>query len=148
MLSREDEVSSPATGPAGRSAPVPHAEGLALEDLQRAWPAVLAKLAETGGANAGILEGTRPVAVAEDGVTIGFPADMTFNKRKAESPERLEVIVTALHAVTGQLARMQFEFLDGEDAGPADADAAAPAGIDEQEMLEQLKSEFDAEEVS
>ncbi len=141
-------MSSPATGPAGRSAPVPSADDLGLEDLQRAWPAVLAKLAETGGANAGILEGTRPVGAEDDAVTIGFPADMTFNKRKAESPERREVVVTALHAVTGKLARLQFEFLDGEDAGPpADAGDAGDAGIDEKELLQRLKSEFDAEEV-
>ncbi len=121
---------------------------LGLDDLQRAWPTVLAKLAETGGANAGILEGARPVAVDADGVTIGFPADMTFNKRKAESPERREVIITALHAVTGHLTGLRFEFVEGE-AEPAPSDAAAPAaGIDEDEMVERLKSEFDAEEVS
>jgi DNA polymerase III subunit gamma/tau len=148
--SREDESPSPATGPAGGSAPVPSADGPGLEDLQRAWPAVLAKLAETGGANAGILEGTRPVAAEAEAVTIGFPPDMTFNKRKAESQERREVIVTALHAVTGRMTRLRFEFLGGEEeeaAPPADTDAAADAGISEEEMLQRLKSEFDAEEV-
>ena len=72
---------------------------------------------------------------------------MTFNKRKAESADRREVIATALHAVTGHLTGLRFEFLDGEEAGPLDAGAAADAGIDEQELLERLKSEFDAEEV-
>jgi len=120
---------------------------LDLADLQRAWPVVVAKLAETGGANAGLLEGARPIAVDADGVTIGFPADMTFNKRKAESPERREVIVTALHAVTGRLTGLRFEFVEGEaEPAPSD-DAAPPAGIDEDEMVERLKSEFDAEEV-
>ncbi|MFN8215053.1 MAG: DNA polymerase III subunit gamma/tau [Solirubrobacterales bacterium] len=132
---------------AAESTSAPGTDGPTLDDLQRAWPAVLAKLAETGGANAGILEGTRPVAADADGVTIGFPADMTFNKRKAESADRREVIATALHAVTGHLTGLRFEFLDGEEAGPLDAGAAADAGIDEQELLERLKSEFDAEEV-
>jgi hypothetical protein len=74
---------------------------------------------------------------------------MTFNKRKAESPERREVIVTALHAVTGHLTGLRFEFVEGE-AEPlaSDEDAAPPAGIDEDEMVEKFKSEFDAEEVS
>jgi DNA polymerase III subunit gamma/tau len=139
----EDEVSSSATGPAGQSS-----DELALGDLQRAWPSVLAKLAETGGANAGILEGTRPVAADADAVTIGFPADMTFNKRKAESQERREVVATALHAVTGHLIGLRFEFLEAGAEPVDDGDAAPAAGIDEDEMLERLKSEFDAEEVS
>ncbi len=139
--SREDEVSSSATGPAGRSASV------SLDEVCRAWPSVLAKLAETGGANAGILEGTRPIALDEDGLTIGFPADMTFNKRKAESPERREVVQTALHAVTGLLVGLRFDFHDGSEAA-VEPDAGAAAGIDEAAMLERLKSEFDAEEVS
>jgi DNA polymerase III subunit gamma/tau len=143
----EDEVLSSATGPAGRDAPSPDPESIALDDLQRAWPSVLAKLAETGGANAGILEGTRPVAADADAVTIGFPADMTFNKRKAESQERREVIVTALHAVTGHLTALRFEFLETAAEPPAAEDAAPAAGIDEDEVLERLKSEFDAEEV-
>ncbi len=131
-----------ATGPADRSA-------LSLADLQHVWGTVLAKLAETAPALAATFEGARPDGLDGDELSIGFPADRTFNKRKAESPERREVLITAIHAVTGKMLRPTYDLLD-EDAPPEapPADAAKPDGVDEQELLRRLNSEFDAEEVS
>jgi DNA polymerase III subunit gamma/tau len=130
------------TGPAGGNA-------LSLADLQHVWGTVLAKLAETAPALAATFEGARPDGLDGDELSIGFPPDLSFNKRKAESPERREVLITAIHVVTGKMLRPTYDFLD-EDAEPA-ADAA-PAGqadgVDEDEALRRLKSEFDAEEVS
>jgi DNA polymerase-3 subunit gamma/tau len=141
---------SPApTGPAGDDAPSADGNALSLADLQHVWGTVLAKLAETAPALAATFEGARPDGLDGDELSIGFPPDRTFNKRKAESPERREVLVTAIHVVTGRMLRPTYDLLD-ENAEPA-ADAA-PAdqadGVDEEELLRRLKSEFDAEEVS
>jgi hypothetical protein len=130
---------STTTGPAGESS-------LTLEEIVRVWPAVLDKLGEKAPALAATFEGARPVAFDDDGLKIGFPADKTFNKKKAEAPERREAVAAAFEAVVGQALRPGYVLLDG---GGEAASAAGESGkIDEDELLERLKSEFDAEEVS
>ena len=129
------------TGPAGGDA-------LSLADLQHVWGTVLAKLAETAPALAATFEGARPDGLEGDELSIGFPGDRTFNKRKAESPERREVLVTAIHVVTGHMLRPTYDLLDEDAPEPRAPDAAGTDGVDEDEALRRLKSEFDAEEVS
>jgi DNA polymerase-3 subunit gamma/tau len=133
-----EDPSSPA-GPAGR-------DDLSFDEIQRVWPAVLEKLAETAPALAASFEGARPVAYGEEGLQIGFPAEMTFNKKKADSPERRDTVAAAFAAVTGVGLRPNYVTLEGE--APPDTPAPGSEKIDEEELLERLKSEFDAEEVS
>jgi DNA polymerase-3 subunit gamma/tau len=127
------------TGPAGQ-------DPLSLEKIQQAWPAVLQKLGETAPALAATFEGARPVSYDESGLGIGFPPEMTFNKKKADSPERRDTLAAAFAAVTGVGLRPTYVMLDGE--APPDTPAPGSEEIDEEELLERLKSEFDAEEVS
>jgi DNA polymerase III subunit gamma/tau len=135
---------SPAvTGPAGQPAPVPE---LSLDEIQRVWPAVLHKLHETAPALAGALEGARPVSFEEGALDVGFPPDMTFLKRNADSPEKRDTVAAAFAAVTGVGLRPTYVLLDGE--APPDTPAPGSEEIDEDQILERLKSEFDAEEVS
>jgi DNA polymerase-3 subunit gamma/tau len=129
----------PAAGPAGQDA-------LSLEEIQRVWPAVLQKLGETAPALAATFEGTRPVSYGEDGLQVGFPAEMTFNKKKADSPERRDTLAAAFAAVTGVGLRPTYVMLEGE--APPDTPAPGSEDVDEDELLERLKSEFNAEEVS
>jgi len=136
---RRDGGTKSATGPAGQDA-------LSLEEIQRVWPAVLHKLAETVPALAATLEGARPVGFGEEGLQVGFPPEMTFNKKKADSPERRDTVAAAFAAVTGQGLRPTYVLLDGE--APPDTPAPGSEEIGEDELLERLKSEFDAEEVS
>lgn len=136
-------------GPAGESAPVAGPAGqseLSLDEIQRVWPAVLKKLEETAPALAGALENTRPVSFGDDGLQVGFPPDMTFLKKKADSPERRDTVAAAFAAVTGVGLRPVYVLLDGE--APPDTPAPGSEEIDEEELLERLKSKFDAEEVS
>ena len=134
---RESPISE--TGPAGQDA-------LSLEEIQRIWPAVLKKLEETAPALAGALEGARPISLDEGGLQVGFPPDMTFNKKKADSPDRRDTVAAAFAAVTGTGLRPTYVVLDGE--APPDTPAPGSEEIDEEQLLERLKSEFDAEEVS
>ncbi len=127
-----------ATGPAGRA--------LDLEYVKGFWPAVVDKLRETSPALAATFEGARPVDVdeVERIVTIGFPAENTFNKRKAEAPEKREQMEDALESVVSERLRPTYVVLDDGAAAP-EPDSAD--GIDHDAMVEKLKSEFDAEEV-
>jgi DNA polymerase-3 subunit gamma/tau len=138
-----------AAGPAGQDAPVPDSgdqDALSLEEIQRIWPTVLQKLEETAPALAGALEGARPISFGEAGLEVGFPPDMTFLKRNADSPEKRDTVAAAFAAVTGTGLRPTYVLLDGE--APPDTPAPGSGEIDEDELLERLKSEFDAEEVS
>jgi DNA polymerase III subunit gamma/tau len=146
---------SPAEPPAAEpEAPEPAAGAPSgdLAQVQHIWPAVLDKLAETAPALAATFDGARPTAFAGDDLTIGFPPDQPFNKRKAESPDRRQALIDAFTAVTGGPVAPQYMLLEEDeaaaDAPPPDTPAPGSEQIDEDELLERLKSEFDAEEVS
>ena len=125
------------TGPAGD--PVS-----ALDDLAHLWPAVLDNLRSTAPALAATFEGARPVAVDAETVTIGFPAEFTFNKRKAEAPDKRQQMAEALEAVVGSQLRPTYELLDSGDEG-SEPEAAEEVG--HEELVEKMKNEFNAEEV-
>ncbi|HEX7246134.1 MAG TPA: DNA polymerase III subunit gamma/tau [Solirubrobacterales bacterium] len=121
----------------------PAGEGsLDLEKVQRVWPAVLDKLRESSPALAATFDGARPVSLDDDGLTIGFPGELTFNKKKAETPEKRELMADALEAILGQRVRPGYVLLEDEAEAEASADE-----IDHDAMVEKLKSEFDAKEV-
>lgn len=135
-----DDPPSAASGPAGRS-------DFDLDHVVRVWPAVLDQLLQSAPALAATFEGARPVAVdaGERSVTIGFPADHTFNKRKAEAPDKREQLAAALETVLGGPLRPLYVVLDGEQ--PAPEGEAEKDGVDHAALVEKIKSEFDAEEV-
>jgi DNA polymerase-3 subunit gamma/tau len=146
----EDGGASSATGPAvgaPTSIPLEH-----LDQVTRIWPAVLDKLGEKAPALAATFEGARPIAFDDDGLTIGFPPDQPFNKRKAESPDRRQALIDAFTAVTGETVGPRYAMLEQDEApaAPAPPDTPVPGGegIDEDELLDRLMSEFDAKEVN
>jgi DNA polymerase-3 subunit gamma/tau len=146
----EEEPAEEAEVPAAPAASGSEGE-LDLEGLKRAWPAILDQLGKTAPALAAFFEEARPVGFDAAGsvVEISFPAAATFNKRKAEVPEQRERVAEALQTVTGQDLNPVYVLLDGESKEPeAPAPAVKSEGVDEEELLERLKSEFDAEEVS
>ncbi len=125
---------------------------LDLEKLKQVWPAVLDQLATAAPALAAFFEEARPAGLEGDVVEVSFPAGATFNKRKAETPENRERVAESLQTVTGQALKPTYVLLDGESEAPVEAQAPAQEAedeaLDEEELLERLKSEFDAEEVS
>jgi DNA polymerase III subunit gamma/tau len=146
--------SSPEPEPEPEAKPVAQSD-IDLERLKELWPAILDQLSKTAPALAAFFEEARPVGfdAGESVVEISFPAAATFNKRKAEVPEQRERVAEALLAVTGQALKPTYVLLDVESEALRPDEAAAPEarkdeGLDEEELLERLKSEFDAEEVS
>jgi hypothetical protein len=92
-----------------------------------------------------VFEGARPLAVdAEKSVLkVGFPASATFNKRKAEARANVERFTESLRAILGQGLRPVYELLDGDP----DAEAAKPPTVSDDELIELIKTKFDASEV-
>jgi hypothetical protein len=79
-------------------------------------------------------------------VTIGFPPDHVFNKRKAEAKDKREQLSEALEAVVGEKLVPAYDVLDGEGGAEAPAEKVE-SKVDHVALVERLKSEFDAEEV-
>jgi DNA polymerase III subunit gamma/tau len=133
----DDRPPEVASGPAADSA-------LSLDEVIQIWPAVIEKLREKSPALAATFDGARPVGIGEGALEIGFPAELTFNKRKAEAKDKREQMSEALVAVTGAQVRPVYVLLDGQDA-PTAAGGGEDAG--HEALVEKLKSEFNAEEV-
>lgn len=124
----------------------PKADPLEFERLERAWPAVLDALAAAApGPVASYFEGTRPVSSGEGRIEVGFPVEAGFNRRNAEKPERRQKLAEAVRTVTGVPAEVVFTTLDG-GAAPSAGGGGKPA-LTGDELVERVKTEFNAEEV-
>jgi DNA polymerase-3 subunit gamma/tau len=116
---------------------------LDIDEVVRIWPAVIETLREKSPALAATFDGARPVGIEEGAVTIGFPAELTFNKRKAEAKDKREQMAEALVAVAGAELHPVYVLLDGD----AEPEGGKSDDLGHDELVEKLKSEFNAEEV-
>jgi DNA polymerase-3 subunit gamma/tau len=132
-----------------RGNPGPAAAAAATVDFERIsglWPAVLEQVRESGSELLStVLAAARPVAVdVEQAVLeVGFPASAAFNKRKAEAQEARERLAEAVKTIAGERLRPIYVLLEGEEEAEA---GGAGQALSEEELIERLKSEFDAEE--
>jgi DNA polymerase-3 subunit gamma/tau len=140
---RAGSVSGPASEGAGGAA----AQSLSLDELREIWPAVIDTLRQNAPALAATFDGAHPVRVDGDELTVGFPAEFTFNKRKAEAPDKREIVHGAIEAVLGTSMRLIYVMLDGEQEDAAPKEEAGGEGMDADAAIEKMKSEFNAEEV-
>ena len=110
-----------------------------LEQVVALWPAVAETVAEQNGMLSAALCAATPTALDADRLTIAFPADAAFVKKKAEQGR--DLVANAVRGLTGQSLTLAFELSDGV------MPAAGPATLDHDELIERLRAEFDAEEV-
>jgi DNA polymerase III subunit gamma/tau len=110
-----------------------------LEQIVTLWPAVAEAVAEENGMLSAALSAATPTALEGDRLTIAFPADAAFVKKKAEQGR--DLVAAAVRGITGQSLSLAFEL--NEDVAPA----AGPATLDHEQLIERLRAEFDAEEV-
>jgi DNA polymerase-3 subunit gamma/tau len=139
QLPRADEAAS-APEPAEESRPAPPVE---LEQLQEAWqrtilPAVEGRSIPT----AAMLREAHPAALADDTLTVEFPATASFHRRQAEEPGNATLLQEALYEVTGRRLALAFEV--GEHTQEAEEEERPPT---EDEFYELVKETFDAREV-
>jgi hypothetical protein len=113
------------------------------------WPAVLDHVRESGSdLLSAVFQAARPISVdAERSVLeVGFPASAAFNKRKAEAQENRDRLAESVRTIAGESLRPVYVVLDGDEERE-DANGAG-AELSEDELVERLKAEFDAEETS
>ena len=130
-------VAAVAIDPQAQADPVPVGE-VDLEQLQAIWPAVAEAVTEENGMVGAALGAARPMALESERVTVAFPPDAAFVKKKAEANR--ELVQRALRGLTGHSLAVTYELR--EDALPA-----GPALLGEEELIERLRAEFAAEEV-
>ena len=121
-----------------QSQPQP-AGSVELEQVVVLWPAVAEAVAEQNGMLSAALSAATPTALEADRLTIAFPADAAFVKKKAEQGR--DLVANAVRGITGQPLTLAFELSDSV-APPAGA-----ATLDHDQLIERLRAEFGAEEV-
>ncbi|MGK2937746.1 MAG: hypothetical protein ACSLFR_08075, partial [Solirubrobacteraceae bacterium] len=125
--------------------PVPSV-GMTLHDLLEVWPAVLDGVRERHALCAGLLSTAQPVALDAEMLTIAFPEDQEFLRRKAENPDMRLCLSEAMRAVTGASPQITYELRDLAAAAEA-AGTPAPVPDTGPEFIEKLMAAFDAEEI-
>jgi DNA polymerase-3 subunit gamma/tau len=133
---------------APQAPPPPTAAGapdLELEQLQEAWArTIVPAVAEKSIPTSSLFGEARPAQLADDTLTIEFPPNAEFHRRRAEDPKNSTLLRDALYEVTGRRLAVAFAIGDEEEAGEEDDLSDEPVG--EEKFLELLKETFDAQE--
>ena len=115
------------------------APALDLARVKDMWPAVAEAVREQNAMVAALVGEAVPSALEDQRLTISFPADAGFHKKKAEANR--ELVLGALRSLTGTALAVAFELSET-------AEAPATLTLGEEELLQRLKQDFGAEEVS
>ena len=113
-------------------------------DLDALWPAALDSIRAEHKLLRAFFNEARATSITDEELVVSFSPSASFNKRKAEEPDNRKILLDTLHRLTGRRYRVFFELSDVEiDA----VDAPDRLGLSEDELLERLMSELDAEEL-
>jgi DNA polymerase III subunit gamma/tau len=126
--------------------PVPASEppSIELAQLQEAWQrTILPAVEQRSIPTASMLREAHPSQLAEDRLTVEFPAAASFHRQLAEEPKNATLLAEALYEVTGR--RLALDFAVGENGGEGTEEEEEPAG--EEEIVQLMKDTFDAREV-
>ena len=110
-----------------------------LGQIVSLWPAVAEAIGEENGMLSAALSAATPTALEADRLTIAFPSDAAFVKKKAEQGR--ELVTGAVRGLTGHAVSLNFELSD------AVTPPAGAATLDHEQLIERLRAEFGAEEV-
>jgi DNA polymerase III subunit gamma/tau len=122
----------------------PEPPDLELAQLQEAWRRSVLPAVEERSAPAGaLLTEAHPVQLADGRLTLEFAPAASFHRQKAEEEKNATILREALYEVTGR--KLEVEFVTGEQAQSAKPEAPEP--VTEEEIIELVKTTFDAHEV-
>ena len=131
--------------PAARSGSEPSRRlRVELEQLQEAWRRTILPAVEQRSIPIGkTLAEAHPAALAGDTLTLEFPQTAAFHLQLAEDPKNSALLRDALYEVTGRKLAVDVRARrDGECGAPR-----TPPPTSEEDVLELMKSTFDAREL-
>lgn len=118
-----------------------------LEQLQEAWRRSVLPAVEQRGPGgmpaAAMLTEAHPALLEGDVLTLEFPAAARFHRERAEEPKSVALLQDALYDVTGR--RFELVYATGERPEGTSQEPDRPAT--EEEIVELMKSTFDAQEL-
>ncbi len=112
-----------------------------LDALCDVWPAVLDAVKEKNDLLAAVLAGARPCELEGDELVVAFGPEQSFLRRKAEDSTNRQLVAEAIRTLTGRPLKVAYDLRDDGVA------VATAAEISEDELVERLKREFEAEEI-
>jgi DNA polymerase-3 subunit gamma/tau len=138
----------PRSAPAGPSTGTPPeaqaAPAVELEQVTEAWDrSILDAVRERSIPVASLLTEARPTDLAEDTLTLEFPAGADFHRRQVAEPQNIGLLRDALYEVTGRKLTVVLESGEADDI----VDDVDDEPVGEDRFIAALKETFDAEEV-
>jgi len=113
-----------------------------LGQVQEAWRRSILPAVEERSIPIGkTLAEAHPAGLAGDTLTVEFPRTAAFHLRLAEDPKNAAMLREALYEVTGRRLAVAFALGDREE------DVAEDSPEAEEDILELMKSTFDAREL-
>jgi len=114
-----------------------------LGQLQEAWRRTILPAVEERSIPIGkTLAEAHPAALAGDTLTLEFPETASFHLKLVEDPKNAALLRDALYEVTGRKLAVEFELGEGGHVEERD-----DAPVSEEDVLELMKSTFDAREL-
>jgi len=137
-------VLRPEDAPPAAAGPAAEPPGLELAQLQEAWRrSILPALERRSIPASAMLAVARPAELSGDTLTLEFPPASAFNRERSEEPKIATLLLEALFEVTGR--HLQLAFATGE--APAEVGLGPDHPVTEEEIVELVKSTFDAQEL-
>jgi hypothetical protein len=115
-----------------------------LAHVERAWPGILSAIHEQSPPTRGFLEGTRPIAVTPDEVTLGVPSRVSL--KMLEGPDHRSRVAHALGLALGGTVAVTFELVAAAAPEPPPEDLSREEH--DRVLREQMRELFGAVEES
>jgi DNA polymerase III gamma/tau subunit len=130
--------------PVAVDVPASEPPSIELSQLQEAWQrTILPAVEQKSIPTASMLREAHPSQLANDRLTVEFPAAASFHRQLAEEPRNATLLADALYEVTGR--KLALDFAVGENGGEEPELNEEPAGEDR--IIQLMKDEFDAREI-
>lgn len=117
-----------------------------IEIVEAAWAQASHSLGEVSPRLGSALETCRPLRIEGRRLVLGFPESAGFQRKTVEQPAGRETITEHIAAAVGFSFVLETEQMTDAEFSPVTGEPSA--GIDKDELVAQLKKEFDAKEVS